>query len=360
MSGEDPLLSVASLTGRRDGRVWDLGRNLENAYESLTCNAYMVAYLTVCLLVLLLFASPYLLASENTTLRNIGAFMHVSAGVLMLCHQLPYRSFIFNGIPMAVCARDVGIYAGAILGFATIMLNVKPKILSSIKLLILATIPIALDGVTQTVLVMRESNNIIRLATGLIFGLGVMAYVTQILLERRHPKFRQHVTWTALAFDITLATLLVYIAYSIIGAAFSIDYMGSGEARMKALAESEAREPVEVKTYYVSSMTPLSIQFDPYYERYKDLILEDIKASEWAKARVKGLNNKVVNQYPTNKTLAEMLDAIAYNNHNFGIWAVAVLDENPAIGDAPYITSGKGKYYYFDGLTGKLIMETRH
>jgi uncharacterized membrane protein len=33
-----------------------------------------------------------------------------------VCHQMPERSFHFEGYPLAVCARCAGLYAGALLG----------------------------------------------------------------------------------------------------------------------------------------------------------------------------------------------------------------------------------------------------
>jgi hypothetical protein len=47
--------------------------------------------------------------------------LHLEAALLRsffrgVCHQLPLRSFAVAGLPMAICARCAGIYAGASVG----------------------------------------------------------------------------------------------------------------------------------------------------------------------------------------------------------------------------------------------------
>lgn len=87
-----------------------------------------------------------------------------------ICHQLPERSFFLFGHQLPVCARCTGIYFGAFLGsfFAR---KESPHPL----FLVAALIPLALDGGTQ--LLFRESNNMLRLGTGLIAGFAVVFYL---------------------------------------------------------------------------------------------------------------------------------------------------------------------------------------
>ncbi|PNX51737.1 MAG: hypothetical protein BV456_02085 [Thermoplasmata archaeon M8B2D] len=86
-----------------------------------------------------------------------------------LCHQKAERSFFINGNQMPFCARCTAIWLGIAIGlgfmiFYKIELNEK-----FVLLIILALVPIGLDGTGQ-LFGFWESNNIIRLITGLLVG----------------------------------------------------------------------------------------------------------------------------------------------------------------------------------------------
>lgn len=93
----------------------------------------------------------------------------------MLCHQKPERSFFWKGKQFPVCARCTGIYLGylsfPLFNFELIHLN------SWISILLAA--PTIIDGLTQAYC-NRESNNVLRLITGLCAGVGLMALVVNI------------------------------------------------------------------------------------------------------------------------------------------------------------------------------------
>jgi uncharacterized membrane protein len=345
-----------------DPKARELGRRLEKAVDNLQANIIMSTFLLMACVLILLLASPLLILSESSLMRNVGALMHVSAGLLMLCHQLPYRSFIIDGVPMAVCARDVGIYLGSLLGFATVLMADRPKILSSLKIVVLATIPIALDGVTQTILLLRESNNVLRLATGLIFGFGMWAYLANRWLSRWYPLFRHQVIGTRLVIaDALVVIIVLYVFLSGAGQEIEKDYMGPSEAIQTATSLSSIPDPVEIRAYYISSLSPLSSLDDPYYERHRDMILDDIHTSNFTILRERIFKGEVENPYPTgNFTTSELLDQISKKEHKLGIWAVTVLSEKSTQGDAPYLSQGRGEYFYFDAYSGKPIMRTTH
>lgn len=89
-----------------------------------------------------------------------------------ICHQKPERTFKINGRYMPVCARCTGFYIAAILfgtlsRFIAIDYNLPLLIVAAILLL-----PAAIDGTSQ-LWGLRESNNILRLFTGLLGGLGL-------------------------------------------------------------------------------------------------------------------------------------------------------------------------------------------
>jgi uncharacterized membrane protein len=134
------------------------------------------------------------------------------------CHQMQRRSFVMNGNQMPVCARDAGIFAGFFLGAvlsllvqprpgeedraATLMrfqhkiaFEGKPNRMKLVALLFLA--PLILDGGIQLLTqVMHghgliyfyyESNNILRLMTGILFGIPLACYLGILLTPKERP-----------------------------------------------------------------------------------------------------------------------------------------------------------------------------
>jgi len=87
-----------------------------------------------------------------------------------LCHQKASRSFFLNENQMAFCARCTAIWVGITAGlFLTFIYKVKLDD-RFIFVIIAGLIPIGLDGFGQ-LLGFWESNNIIRVATGLSIGI---------------------------------------------------------------------------------------------------------------------------------------------------------------------------------------------
>lgn len=94
---------------------------------------------------------------------------------LVTCHKLPERSFFFRGKQFPVCARCTGIYLGYLsFPFFTFDL-VHLSLLFSLMLII----PTFIDGMLQAYLG-RESNNTLRLITGIMSGIGQMSLVAII------------------------------------------------------------------------------------------------------------------------------------------------------------------------------------
>ncbi|MFH0861780.1 MAG: DUF2085 domain-containing protein [Candidatus Altiarchaeota archaeon] len=94
------------------------------------------------------------------------------------CHQLPERSLFLWGVQAPVCARCFGIYAGILAG--TILYAVlSDKKVPGRHIIIAAALPLVLDGATQFV-GLRESNNALRLVTGVIFGSVVPYYLIPV------------------------------------------------------------------------------------------------------------------------------------------------------------------------------------
>lgn len=105
------------------------------------------------------------------------------------CHQLANRSFFINGNQMPFCARDVGLFVGlaAASGVATfVRYKINP-------LLVLAgLVPIGLDGGIQLV-TDYESNNLLRVATGLLAGAVLALLLAHFMFALQDDKPREGV-----------------------------------------------------------------------------------------------------------------------------------------------------------------------
>ena len=99
-----------------------------------------------------------------------------------VCHQRPERTFWLAGHPMALCARDIGLYGGLWLGGA---LTAARRVQLSGKVALLCALPLILDGGTQLI-GLRESTNLLRVITGLLAGVTAAAYLlSQVGVSRR-------------------------------------------------------------------------------------------------------------------------------------------------------------------------------
>jgi len=90
----------------------------------------------------------------------------------LICHRIPERSFFIKGHQFPVCARCTGFYISLILYFIYAYFNFINYNIYLLIFAIILLIPTAIDGLTQ-LFNKRESNNILRLITGLLGGLGL-------------------------------------------------------------------------------------------------------------------------------------------------------------------------------------------
>lgn len=118
-----------------------------------------------------LWAAPLL---RSRGFRSAGLLYAVFAPV---CHQRPDRSFFAAGYPLAVCGRCLGIYAGFLAG--TLVYPAFRRILRAgvpgARLLVALTLPIGLDA-AGNLLGLWTSGNVLRLATGLVWGVILPFY----------------------------------------------------------------------------------------------------------------------------------------------------------------------------------------
>jgi len=89
------------------------------------------------------------------------------------CHQKTERSFKINKHQFPVCARCTGFYI-SIFVYTILAMNITIIYTDYTTIIsILLLIPFIIDGITQ-LFELRESNNILRLITGLLGGFGLM------------------------------------------------------------------------------------------------------------------------------------------------------------------------------------------
>ncbi|MCD1294460.1 hypothetical protein CUJ83_05530 [Methanocella sp. CWC-04] len=128
----------------------------------------------VLLFILPIVLAPVFMNTGNTFLTGIAEI--IMAGYHATCHQMPERSLFIFGYSMAVCSRCFAIYVAFLIGgiaFYFVRDRLQPF---NIIYYVLFCIPMALDGFTQ-LFGFRESTNLLRIITGVIFGLGSALYV---------------------------------------------------------------------------------------------------------------------------------------------------------------------------------------
>lgn len=88
---------------------------------------------------------------------------------IVFCHRLPERSFHIGKYGFPLCSRCTGIFIGIITSLILIQLSFGLPFIASLLLIT----PLIFDGFLQ-LLNLKESNNILRFSTGLLFGLALL------------------------------------------------------------------------------------------------------------------------------------------------------------------------------------------
>jgi uncharacterized membrane protein len=121
----------------------------------------------------LIVAAPILPVPIAGALYALGSF---------ICHQRPERSFHLFGAQLPVCARCIGIYAGAAMGASAAALNARVRALatssSARALLVAGSVPTVLTLVLEWSGLWAGSNAI-RAAAGLLLGIASALVVVQ-------------------------------------------------------------------------------------------------------------------------------------------------------------------------------------
>ena len=90
----------------------------------------------------------------------------------LICHRKPERSFFIHGHQFPVCARCTGFYISLFAYFTYTYYFFVDYNMLLLTCAIILLIPSAIDGFTQ-LFEYRESNNTLRLITGILGGLGL-------------------------------------------------------------------------------------------------------------------------------------------------------------------------------------------
>lgn len=87
---------------------------------------------------------------------------------ICFCHKIKERSIKFLGLEKIFCSRCLGIFLGGIVALILHLFQLHISLL----LFMIMILPLSLDGSTQY-LGFRKSNNILRLFTGILFGISI-------------------------------------------------------------------------------------------------------------------------------------------------------------------------------------------
>ena len=131
------------------------------------------------LLVALILTAPITAANQHTFVAAslYQAFSHV-------CHQQPERSFFVAGLPLAVCARCTGLYAGFVIAtlLYPLLTSLRRTNPPARKWLFIGTAPLAIDF-GLGLLGIWENIHSSRFFTGALFGAVVVFYLMPALAE---------------------------------------------------------------------------------------------------------------------------------------------------------------------------------
>jgi len=130
------------------------------------------------------FVGIMLLAAYTAPLLSYLGFDAVARTIFFamhfLCAQTPSHSFYLCGHQACLCERCTAIYSSLFCGGLAFLLSKKRLPGISWWMLILFSIPMALDGFTQ-MFGLRESNWWLRLITGGLFGIGIILFTFPLM-----------------------------------------------------------------------------------------------------------------------------------------------------------------------------------
>ncbi len=227
---------------------------------------------TILIVDLAFLSAPFTVNSDNPLLFGIGVLSYNYGHILNNCHQLPERSIFINNIQLPMCARCIGTNLGCLIGLlAPFYIRPRKGFIFSIWFAGILMTPLVVDGVSQTILHLRESNNTLRFFTGLSFGIGMVFYATGKII---HYAGRNKVDYRRLngTSKIVYGFFMVVVLIGSLAAGFF--YTSNSQALMALTAEHP--NAVVSGAGYIPPNALRSIIHDPYIDRYDDSVLRDM------------------------------------------------------------------------------------
>jgi uncharacterized membrane protein len=343
-------------------RKYDSANNMARTASLLSkCFVLAAAFTAFLLFVVLAFVSPALIQSDNRAVMGLGALTYNMVSLFMMCHQLPMRSLFIGGIQQAVCARDIGIYVGMALGGLLFAFKV-PDFFRTKRFFLLTMVPIAIDGVTQTVLQLRESNNIIRVATGLAFGFGLMFFILTRIRWLNSPEAKSMLKKGIFAIPLGMFFMLLLIVVISTGSYVGDLYVSKDQAVQIAINATAGRE--NAIAMYIPPRSPFTLYYYPYKDLYNDCVLKDVWNMTWIEDQVNLFSNDTAlfnESNPLDLSFPSSQEnplGLLEIKHYYGIWVVIQPSQSGQQRDT-FFCRTPGTYYYVDALTGE-VFDTRN
>ncbi len=171
-----------------------------------------------------------------------------------LCHQLPQRSFFFDGYQSPLCARCTGMYLGFLIGLAFLIIrrrthSARLPTTAIIAVLIGFITIMGIDGINSTISIipgapqLYHTTNVHRIVTGSLFGLAMCMLffpVFSTAMWRQPSGDRSVKSWrelivlilAAFAVDAVVLTQADWLFYpitilSLVGPLLLLSFMGA-------------------------------------------------------------------------------------------------------------------------------------
>ena len=141
---------------------------------SVTCNRSLRFMLIFPFFIfLLLILTSAVLSPYFETNLMVTEYQFTNSILGKICHRYPSRCFYVFGSNMGLCARCFSVYSAMFIlcilyVFFDMSVSLKYRSIIALSLVV----PLLLDGITQY-FSLRESNNLLRLLTGFLAGIGI-------------------------------------------------------------------------------------------------------------------------------------------------------------------------------------------
>ena len=134
-----------------------------------------------------IFLAPYLKSQSS----SLSGFFYVLFSPV--CHQIPSRSFLCFGYPLAVCARCLGIYSGFFGGVALfpVVNGFSDVTLPKTKLFIILSLPIGIDTLGNFS-GLWITTSWLRFVIGFMWGSILPYYFITGIVDLVRQRFRTH------------------------------------------------------------------------------------------------------------------------------------------------------------------------